>query len=400
MYENVTYDYLLNRMLSRVSNKLDKREGSIIFDTHSPTALELEALYIELERLISESYGDTASREYLILRCKERGITPYKAVHAVLKGVFTPDNIDVLDKRFNIGEINYKVTEKISDGVYQVTCETAGAEGNRHFGDMIPIDYIQGLQTAELTEILIPGEDEEDTESLRQRYFDSFNEKSFGGNVRDYLAKTNSIPGVGGVKVTRVWNSDIRPSDMIPNENVKSWFDSVKNSLPDDVLLWLQTVFKAASEKKLTTGGTVLLTILDAEFSPASDALIKLVEQTMDPVEYTGEGMGLAPIGHIVSVKSADSIPVFVSLNLEFSSGFSWDNLNGVIKNAVNDYLISLRKKWADSDKTVVRISQIEMRLLDISGIADIHDTKINGAESNLILDSLQIPILGGVDCG
>ncbi len=67
---------------------------------------------------------------------------------------------------------------------------------------MIPIDYIQGLKTAELTEILIPGEDEEDTEKLRQRYFDSFKDSAFGGNVRDYLNKTKSIPGVGSVKVT------------------------------------------------------------------------------------------------------------------------------------------------------------------------------------------------------
>ena len=30
MFENLTYEDLLNRMLDRVSNKLDKREGSVI----------------------------------------------------------------------------------------------------------------------------------------------------------------------------------------------------------------------------------------------------------------------------------------------------------------------------------------------------------------------------------
>ena len=44
---------------------------------------------------------------------------------------------------------------------------------------MVPIEYIRGLQTAELTEILIPGEEEEETESLRQRYFASFDETAF-----------------------------------------------------------------------------------------------------------------------------------------------------------------------------------------------------------------------------
>lgn len=106
MYD-VTYNEILERMLSRVSDKFDKREGSVIFDTHSPTALELEILYVELNTLIAEAYGDSASREFLIRRCKERGITPYEATYAVLKGEFTPANIDVAGQRFNIGSMNF-----------------------------------------------------------------------------------------------------------------------------------------------------------------------------------------------------------------------------------------------------------------------------------------------------
>ena len=74
MYENVTYEEILKRMLDRVSSRFDKREGSVIWDTHSPTAIELKILYIELDTIIREAYGDTASREFLILRCKERGL--------------------------------------------------------------------------------------------------------------------------------------------------------------------------------------------------------------------------------------------------------------------------------------------------------------------------------------
>lgn len=86
---------------------------------------------------------------------------------------------------------------------------------------MVPIEYIQGLKTADLTQLLVPGEDEEDTESFRKRYFDSFNEQSFGGNQADYIAKVKAIDGVGAVKVERVWNADISPSKMIPSETGK-----------------------------------------------------------------------------------------------------------------------------------------------------------------------------------
>ena len=251
MYEEITHELLLERMLDRVPDKFDKREGSVIFDTISPTSLEIQFLYIELDRIINEAYGDTASREFLIKRCKEKGIIPYEATNAILKGEFTPNNLDVTGKRFNIGSLNYTVLDKIADGEYQVQCETAGKIGSQQLGVMIPIDYIEGLETAELTEILIPGEDEEETEDLRQRYFDSFNEKSFGGNAQDYLEKVNAIAGVGSTKVTRVWNAGIEPADMIPSEAVKSWYDTIKDTLSADVAKWLNAVFKASFPNQL-----------------------------------------------------------------------------------------------------------------------------------------------------
>ncbi len=256
MYENTTYETILERMLARVPDKFDKREGSVIWDTHSPTAIELQILYIELDTILREAYGDTASREFLILRCQERGIAPYQATRTILKGVFVPSNVDVSGQRFNIGDINYTVKDKIADGEYRVECETAGKVGNQFLGNMIPMEYIKGLQSAELTEILIPGEDEEGTEDLRRRYFDSFDENAFGGNVRDYLEKTNAIPGVGKTKVTRVWNADIFPADMIPKESVETWYNGIKGTLTGEVRYWLDSVFHAAKQKKLTTGGT------------------------------------------------------------------------------------------------------------------------------------------------
>lgn len=395
MYD-VTYEEILERMLARVSDKFDKREGSVIFDTHSPTAIELQLLYVELNTLIAEAYGDSASREFLIRRCKERGITPYEATKAILKGEFTPKNIDVTGQRFNISSLNFIVLEKIADGEYQVQCETPGIVGNQQLGTMIPIEYIEGLETAELTGVLIPGEDEEDTEDLRKRYFDSFNEKAFGGNVQDYLEKTNAIPGVGSTKVTRVWNGDIRPADMIPTAKVKAWYEGIIGTLDQEVALWLSNVYMAAAEKKLTTGGTVLLTILNSDYGVASDTLIQTVQNTIDPAENAGEGYGLAPIGHVVSVKSAKEVTVTLKTKITFDTGYSWSNLQNSIDTAVQDYLLELRKGWADTAYLVVRISQIETRLLSIKGIVDIENTKINGSTDSLTLGKYEVPVFGG----
>ena len=394
MYD-VTFNEILERMISRVPNSFDKREGSIIYDALAPAALELQRVYIELNSILSDSYGDTASREYLILRCKERGVIPEQASKAILRGKFTPIGIDVIGKRFNVDELNYVVTKSLADsgGSYEVQCETPGTIGNRTLGTMIPIEYIQGLETAELTEVLIPGEDDETTEHLRKRYFDSFKESAFGGNVKDYINKVNAISGVSATKVKRVWNNDINPLELIPTQKVVDWANGVGMKSDPEVSKWLTAAISAGKEKKLTVGGTVLLTILGSDFNVASNRLIQTVQQEIDPTDAPGEGYGLAPIGHIVNVKSARGVEISVKTEITFETGYSWSNLRNAIEEAIKGYLLELCKSWANTSFLVVRIAQIETRLLQIKGIVDIGNTTINGVDKNLTLDEYEIPV-------
>ena len=112
-------------------------------------------------------------------------------------------------------------------GKYEITCETAGEAGNDYTGTVIPIEYVDGLETCSISAVVIPGEDEEDTEVFRQRYMDSLNAQAFGGNRADYLEKVNAIPGVGGVKVYRVWNSDLNPAKLIPPTGTDTWISGL-----------------------------------------------------------------------------------------------------------------------------------------------------------------------------
>ena len=52
---------------------------------------------------------------------------------------------------------------------------------------------------------------------------------------------------------------------------------------------------------------------------------------------------------------------------------------------------------WADSAYLIVRISQIDTRLLGVQGVLDVQDTFVNGSHDNLILGKYEIPVLGGV---
>ena len=363
MYEDITYELLLARMIRRVEGwarerhiGIDTREGSLIRTALAPVAVELKLIYIELDEILNEAFADTASRRFLIKRCAERGIVPRDATHATRRGEF---NIDVgTGARFSLNLFNYTTIKKLDDGVYELECETPGAAGTRESGDLIPIDYIDGLEYARLTDVLIPGEDEEGTEHLRQRYFDSLDSQAFGGNVADYREKVGRLPGVGGVKVYPVWDG----------------------------------------------GGTVKVVFTDNEFSSPSAGLVDAVQTEIDPIQNHGEGKGIAPIGHTVTIAPVDSVSVDIGAKITYQAGWEWEAVKPYIEGVVDQYLKELAESWDkvdwlhDEEATlVVRISQIEARLLGVTGVLDIQVTTLNGMAQNLTLGADEIPVRGDV---
>ena len=133
------------------------------------------------------------------------------------------------------------------------------------------------------------------------------------------------------------------------------------------------------------------------DFGAASTILLNNIQTILDPEENAGEGYGLAPIGHVVSVQSAQPVIIEVKTTVIFDEGYSWSSLKAPIMKAVDAYLQELRQEWADSSFTIIRISQVESRILAIKGVADIMDTHLNGDAANMTLGMYEIPVLGGV---
>ncbi len=165
-----------------------------------------------------------------------------------------------------------------------------------------------------------------------------------------------------------------------------------------EVAAWLSAVYRAAYEKKLTVGGTVLITVVNSlNFGEASDILLNKIQTELEPEQNAGEGYGIVPIGHVVHVKSAEVVEIAVTTTITFEDGYNWSNIKTPIQNAIEDYLLELRQGWADSSYIVVRISQIETRMLHVKGVLDVTNTAINESTENLTLTQYQIPMLGGV---
>lgn len=143
-------------------------------------------------------------------------------------------------------------------------------------------------------------------------------------------------------------------------------------------------------------GGTVKLVFLDSAGSSPSAELLELAQTTIDPTQNEGEGLGLAPIGHVVTVEGAEETLLTITATFTFVDGYDFDSAQVAISEAIADYLTELRQAWADG-VIVVRISQIETRLLTLAAVLDIENTTINGTAKNLTLTDIQVPILGGV---
>ena len=404
MFETNDFDTLLERMLSEVDDAMDKREGSIIYDATAPAAVELSNFYIALDMVMNEVFAESASYYYLIKRASERGLLPREETKAILLMKVLPIETPIsLGDRFNLDDLNYTVTSIIdaNAGTYQVECETAGIVGNQQLGALLPVETeneLNEMQSATLEEVLIPGEDEEDVETFRERYYASFDNEAFGGNKADYVEKVNEIDGIGGCKPVRAWTGGYNPASMIPSDAVQRWFNQQsEETIGSDAYAWLKVVYTAAMEKLLTVGGTVKITIINSEFRKPSSTLIQTVQNEIDPQDSTGEGDGTAPIGHVVNVVGVEEVPINVTLSLEYESGYDFETLKDAITTTIENHLMDLRQQWANNENLVVRTSQLEAQLLLITGIVDIKSVLLNGQEGNIVLDSDSIPIRGDV---
>ena len=353
----MTFDEVLERMLARVPNTFDKREGSVIYDAIAPAARELSDCYAELEEKLKNTFAGTANREWLIKRCSEIGVVPAEATYAIRKGIFTPATLEIpIGARFSYDALNFIVTEKIAEGEYKLRCEEVGPAGNYGEGALLPIEYINGLETATLTgEILIYGEDEEDTEVLRKRYFDTLPTMTLDGNVAQYRKWCREFAGIGNYKIFPCWNGR----------------------------------------------NTVKVSILSSENTKASEELIDSFQTYLDPANNTinddttaenypqdrGLGMGKAPIGAIVTVTTPTVMPISITATVIYRNGYEAPvELEQNIKNHLNSL---------NYVKSVVSYVAISALFQNDPAIELVVDLNINGAKNNITLADEEISELG-----
>lgn len=335
-----SYEEILQTALNTVSDTLDKREGSIIYDALAAAAFALHEQYIELAQKLSEGFAGTASREYLILRAEEAGMdAPYEASAAIVEAAVTPIGTEVpIGTRFNCEKLNFYVSGQKEDGNYLLTCENAGTVGNLSSGVLLPIDYVDGLTGAIITGIAIYGEEAQDTEEYRESYFANIKNEARDGNIRQYELWTESYPGIGSFKIIPLWAG----------------------------------------------ANTVKVSILDSENNPASDELIAAYQEYLDP-DSEGLGNGMAPIGAIVTVSTASQKAVTLSGELTLTAGYTEPE---GLDELIDTYLRSLAYS-----KTTISYMALGATVLSCDAIDNLSDFLLNGAMDDITLSDEEIAV-------
>ena len=370
-FSQATYQAILQDMLSQVPDTFDKRDGSPIPTALGPAAFVLEGFFLSLNQVQQQAFIQTAVGDSLDLLGAVAGLKRDPASAAVRLGVF---NMDVpigcrLSTMSGSNSINFSVTATATvtepqpgDYYYQLTAETPGSIGNEYIGPILPITVIPGLTSAQITSILIPGDDTETDDAFRQRIITALNEKPFGGNIASYRMAITDIDGVGAVQVYPTWNG----------------------------------------------GGTVLCSVLGSNWLPASEELVENVQRAIDPPPSQGQGLGMAPIGAQVTISAPKEVAIQVTATLELSPGYAIGQVQQPVEEAIEAYLLTIRQAWATNISPSgveyaanVYLSRITAAIVSVTGVVNATGVQLNGGTSDLVLTETgtvqQVPVIGTV---
>lgn len=333
---------ILKNMLNQVNDEYDKTEGSLFYDNLAPVSIEIEEIRKTLEYIFLNSFAETAEGEYLDNICKEVGVFRRKATKSkgtvIIKGV--PGTVIEINTKVASDTYIYLTTQEktiSAAGSVEVPIESEkyGKIYNIPKGTItnFPVT-IPGLNEVNNPAETVDGYDGETDDELRERYYFKVREPVTSGNVYHYKKWAFEVEGVGGVKVFPLWAGN----------------------------------------------GTVKVVVVNSDIHEADETLLKRVRDYLEEVR---------PIGATVTVKSAIGKAISISSTVKISKNIKFDEVKTEFETKVKEYF---RKVGFKQD--YVSYAQLGNILLNIQGVSDYDDLKINNTTLNVQLASEEIPKL------
>lgn len=338
-------------MLDNIPNEWNKFEGYPVYDITRGFSFALDELDAKIEDVKNKQSVRNLSGSDLENVIEERtGLTRKTGVKAVgrikiVSGQGTVLKTDLFATENDIYFQSLEAKDVTAGDYVLVECTEGGLVGNVGSGTITVVPKtITGISQITNDEPTTGGYDTETDASLLERYFDRLRNPVNGVNANQYIAWANSVAGVGGARCIPIWNG--------------------KN--------------------------TVKVIVIGNDYKPASDNVVKLVQDYIDP-NKNGDGSGVATIGAVTTVVSAKTTPIKVTIKgVKFSGDVS--TLKAEIKDTIDRYI---RQSAFNTD--YVSIAKIGALIIDIDGVTDFTELKLNDAHDSIQIENDACGVLSGV---
>lgn len=366
MFEDYTYELLLEDVLDNAPNGIDTRPGSIFYDAVSGILVKISKLYTDLDLVIELNSVATATGESLDTRAGEYGVERLPATKAKYYVSFeglTPQ----AGERFYTDGKYFVLKEDSGTGTLYLEAEQAGSSGNEIYSNTpaIPVNTIDGLTAATFGNIYENGSDEEEDEALRTRIQEKIAGPAENGNKQHYKTWCESREGVGRARIFPLWNG--------PN--------------------------------------TVKGVLIDTEGQPCGASKVAEVQNYIDPAkrgykaivngkEYVvgdGLGEGIANLGAHFSAVGASPLAINVSFEAELASGATKDAAEHEAAEAIGAYFKELVLTTVEAADIVVRVSAVGAILSSLQNLLDYSNLRLNGETHNITPGEDDVPVVGEV---
>lgn len=342
-FEDQTQLVILDRMLQKVDEELDREEGSIVYDMLAPTSIELEQAYMELDNVFNAAFADTAYGQYLDMRAADVGLIRKPATQSEGELLFEGADGTIIPEGTTVsndsGEYMAEtIEEKVILGgrtiVKAVFTET-GTIGN------VPSGTFTKIVEPVISDVKVSNPnkfdyayDEETDEDFLTRYKIRTQNVVAPGNDAYYKLLATEIQGVADARVYPRWNGK----------------------------------------------GTVKLVLLSPEKRTPSQYVIEKVKENINKNLMLGAD---------VTVEGVQEVSIDVEAKLILTPGNTIAPIED-IEYGIEQYLNNL----AFND-LIIRYSRITDVLLDTPNVLDYENVRVNNATSNIIINDNQVPVLG-----
>lgn len=344
-----------NAILGDMKNQNSKIEGSYNYDIAAAGAISIEELYNYMQWWGNQTFITTATEDEFV------------DLHAQVFGIFRRNNTKASGGATITGKIGMEIPkgtivlsrtgvkyETITIGYVSSKGETdvriqaleGGIGGNCGIGDIVGFELANAdIYSITNKEAITGGFDIETNESVVERCKEKILQPAHSGNVNDYIQWAHEVEGVGKVDVIPVWNG----------------------------------------------GGTVKVIISNYDYEPVTPELVQAVKEHIE--SDTGR-----PVGADVTVVSYEKFDLDVSCTLRIAQGYKIKDIEDKIKADIRKGIVDESVAYPTREKTTfVSYGKIGSLILNIDGVLDYTELKLNDNEGSIEVEREKIVVLNTV---